>query len=81
MKTEYELKNGGREDVSSFVHIMLADEAARLSWMSAFETGKEASKFRISRVLHVKIFNKKKPKNFRPKSRAPPPKRMKKARS
>lgn len=51
VKTEYELKNGGKEDVSSFVHIMLADEAARLSWMSAFETGKEASKYRISRVL------------------------------
>ena len=50
VKTEFELKNYGKEDVSHFVHAMSAEEAKRLSWMVAFETGKESSKFRLSRV-------------------------------
>ncbi|KAL3093195.1 hypothetical protein niasHT_022645 [Heterodera trifolii] len=50
VKTDFELKNGRNEELSSFVHAMSAEEAARLSWMSAYESGKESGKLRISRV-------------------------------
>nr|CAD2177809.1 unnamed protein product [Meloidogyne enterolobii] len=50
VKTEFELKNEGKEDVSFFVNVITEDEAKHLSWMVAFETGKETGKFRVSRA-------------------------------
>ena len=51
VKTEFELKNEGKEDVSYFINVITADETKHLSWMVAFETGKETGKFRVSRVM------------------------------
>lgn len=50
VKTEYQVKNNGKAEVSYFVHAMSESEAKRLSWMSAVESDKEGAKLRITKV-------------------------------
>ena len=48
-KTEYQIENKGKTDISYFVHAISGNEAQNLSWMTASETGNTA-KLRISKT-------------------------------
>jgi len=50
IKTDYQIKNKGKSDISFFVHAISENEAKHLSWMTSVETGKDSARLRISKI-------------------------------